>query len=316
MIAHANPRRTQAGVREPTWNAQVLQRNHQQNRTPADVGVCVYMCVVCDRTDAGGSHSLFFRKRTPSRLFLQCTAQFHVISSDVRAYVPCQQYSVSCLDSLHPHRWPTPIWTWGGLPLPTTGGGVLLWKRVNESLRHQCSRTRCTCKRWCQQRCGFVGVATPSCVRRGFNLSYFVRRREWRREWGKERGREGEGLCNCLATFQPADGLMAELRVERETAVCAAPLGSTSASAGVFIHLHTQLHRPGSNRDNTRESVHSAHWERVKSCWIWGFSYYNPCAWAEEQNSINLLESFWLITFWYVRQHVAKVVTIFFLFCL
>lgn len=79
------------------------------------------------------------------------------------------------------------------------------------------------------------------------------------RELGKERGREAEGRCNCLASFQPADGLMAELRVERETAVCAAPLGSTSASAGVFIHLHTRLHRPGSNRDNSRGSVHSAY---------------------------------------------------------
>lgn len=52
----------------------------------------------------------------------------------------------------------------------------------------------------------------------------------------EEGGSEGswEGVCSCLAGFQPADGLIAELRAAREAA---APPGSLSAATTAVIHL-------------------------------------------------------------------------------
>lgn len=66
--------------------------------------------------------------------------------------------------------------------------------------------------------------------------------------WGREQGIVGVwwSLCSCLARFQPADGLMTELRVEREAAVC----------LQLRLHLlqqpgHVRLHLPESMELNT-----------------------------------------------------------------
>lgn len=57
--------------------------------------------------------------------------------------------------------------------------------------------------------------------------------------WGRERGIVGEqrSLCSCLARFQPADGLMTELRVEREAAVCL-QLGLDPLQQPGHVRLH------------------------------------------------------------------------------